>query len=408
MSPRRPAARWLVVAALLAVTYGMSSPLAAYGVFLPVLAETFGWSRGAISVALSISLLLGGPAGFVIGTLADRHGPRALLVATVFLAGAGFALVGTVTALWQLYLYVGVMAGIGTSAFYVLSASTVSRWFQRGRGLALAIVLTGFNLGYMSGGPVAAALIERVGWRAAYPLLAAGFCGLAALASLAVRVPPPGAVPDPPPVERATAPPGGLGVRQALADARLWLLASSWVLAGGVFLMVSVHIVPWATDRGFGLEAAAWALTAYGFGAVSGRFVFGSAVDRIGAHLAMPAGVAIQVAALVGILLGPSQGVLFALLVAFGLGFAGADTVFVQAVPDVFGVRSLGAIMGVLALGWRCGAAIGPAAAGFAHDATGSYAIPFGAGPLALVVSYLLYVAGARPRQAGPSARMRA
>src|SRR4029453_13723333 len=68
--------RWRIVLALFVVTYGISTPLAAYGVFLPVLAEAFGWSRGALSTALSVNLLLGGVAGFAIGALADRHGPR--------------------------------------------------------------------------------------------------------------------------------------------------------------------------------------------------------------------------------------------------------------------------------------------------------------------------------------------
>src|SRR2546422_11322400 len=73
--------RWLIVLALFVVTYGISTPLAAYGVFLPVLAEEFGWSRGAVSSALSLNLLLGGLAAFPIGTIADRRGPRLVLAA---------------------------------------------------------------------------------------------------------------------------------------------------------------------------------------------------------------------------------------------------------------------------------------------------------------------------------------
>src|SRR2546430_16790924 len=87
---RPPARRWLIVAALFAVTYGIATPLAAYGVFLPVLAEAFAWSRGAISAALSINLMLRGLAGLGIGALADRHGPRVMLVLTVSLARASF------------------------------------------------------------------------------------------------------------------------------------------------------------------------------------------------------------------------------------------------------------------------------------------------------------------------------
>jgi MFS family permease len=134
-----------VVTALFAVTFTLANPFAAFGVFLPALVQEFGWSRGAISAALSINFLVGGAAGFVVGTLADRYGPRALLAASAALAGTGFALVSTIHALWHFYLLVGVLGGVGMSAFYVLSTSTVARWFDARRGLAMGLVLTGFN-----------------------------------------------------------------------------------------------------------------------------------------------------------------------------------------------------------------------------------------------------------------------
>ena len=112
--------------------------------------------------------------------------------------------------------------------------------------------------------------------------------------------------------------------------------------------------------------------------------------------------VTLQVAALAALVpLGPSPGALFLVMTTFGFGFAGADTVFVKVVPDVFGLRSLGAIMGVLGLGWRVGAALGPAAAGFIRDATGSYALPFGLAPFALFLSFVFYWLGSRPGRRG-------
>jgi nitrate/nitrite transporter NarK len=87
-------------------------------------------------------------------------------------------------------------------------------------------------------------------------------------------------------------------------------------------------------------------------------------------------------------------------MAVYGFGFAGSDTVFVRVIPDVFGLRALGAIMGVLALGWRCGAALGPALTGFAYDLTGSYAVPFGAAPLATLLSYQLFWIASRRRPA--------
>jgi MFS family permease len=395
--PRDP--RWLVVTALFAVTFTLANPIAAFGVFLPALVQEFGWSRGAISVALSINFLVGGASGFVVGTLADRYGPRALLATTAALAGAGFALVSTVHALWHFYLFVGVLGGVGMSAFYVLSTSTVARWFDARRGLAMGIVLTGFNLGYVAGSPAAAWLIEHVGWRAAYAILG-GSCGvIGSLAALAVRYPRPAA-----PGDRAAParPAGQMGtsLREALRDSRLWCLNASWLLMGLVLTMLSVHIVPYARDRGIDLEQAALALTAYGLGSVGGRLVLGAASDRLGTTFTMRLCFALQIAALTTLVLAPSARFLPLVMAAFGFGFAGADTVIVRIIPDVFGLRALGAIMGVLALGWRLGAALGPAAAGFIYDLTRSYAVPFGAAPVLLLASLFLVTVTASGRRA--------
>jgi MFS family permease len=397
----RPASRrWLIVAALFTVTYGVSTPLAAYGVFLPVFAETFSWSRGAISTALSLNLLLGGVAGFGIGALADRHGPRVMLVVTVILAGTAFALVSLIGSLWQLYLLVGVLGGIGMSSFYLLSTTTVTRWFDEHRGLALALVLVGFNLGYITAGPLSAWLIAKVGWRAAYAMLGS-VCGLVTmLAALTVRLPGARETGEPRAANPRIEPAAGLTLAQALVDMRQWYLNVSWLLLGGLSLMVSVHIVPFAHDQGISLAGASLALTAYGTGAVCGRVASGVVSDRLGTFTTIRLGYALQLAALLVLLGLSSRSALLGSLVVLGVGFAAADTMLAKAVPDVFGTRALGAILGVLNLGWRCGAAIGPAAAGFLYDLTGSYAIPFGAAPLAVLASWGLFALGSSRRHA--------
>jgi len=401
-----------VVAALFAVTYGISTPLAAYGVFLPVLADAFGWSRGAISAALSLNLILGGVAGFAVGALADRHGPRLLLVVTVILAAAGFALVALVERLWHLYLFVGVLAGVGMSGFYLLGASTVAHWFVASRGLALAIVLVGFNLGYITGGPLAAWLIDTVGWRHAYAWLSGG-CGLVTLgAALSVRLPRAREVAALRDVAGGRAPGGSPGsaprtgrgatLREALADPRQWYLNGSWLLQGALALMVSVHIVPFARDQGIGLAGASLALTTYGIGAALGRLSSGALSDRLGPRATIYVAYGLTALSLLVLRWVPSREALLIAVALFGAGFAATDTMVVKVVPDLFGMRALGAIMGILTLGWRCGAAVGPAAAGFLHDLTGSYAISFGAAPLGVIASAVLFTLGTtrRPRDA--------
>jgi MFS transporter, OFA family, oxalate/formate antiporter len=393
------ARRWLIVAALFLVTFGVSTPLAAFGVFLPVLAESFGWSRGAIATALSVNLAIGGLVGFGIGALADRHGPRVPLTITVALAGAAFALVSTVGSLWQLYLFVGLMGGIGMSSFYLLSASTVVRWFSDRRGLAIALVFVGFNLGYISSGPLAAWLIATMGWRTAYAVLG-GACGtVATLAALTVRLPRAreGAAAAPSDSSATIPVIAGVTLREALVAPRQWCLNLSWLLLGGLTMMLTVHIVPFARDQGIGLAAASLALTGYGLGSVTGRIVGGAISDRIGIGATLRTGYVLQTGALLALVLLPSQTTLIASLAVFGLGVAASDTMIMRTIPDVFGFRALGAIMGVLTLGWRFGAALGPGAAGFLYDLTGSYAIPFGAAPLIVLSSWALFTVSTVP-----------
>jgi predicted MFS family arabinose efflux permease len=228
-----------------------------------------------------------------------------------------------------------------------------------------------------------------VGWRAAYAILG-GSCGvIGALAALAVRYPRPAAPGD----HAAPAHPAGqagTSLREALRDSRLWCLNASWLLMGLVLTMLSVHIVPYARDRGIHLEQAALALTAYGLGSVGGRLVFGAASDRLGTTATIRLCFALQIAALTILVMAPSARLLPLVMATFGFGFAGADTVIVRVIPDVFGLRALGAIMGVLALGWRLGAALGPAVAGFTYDLTRSYTVPFGAAPVLLLMSLFL------------------
>jgi len=193
-------------------------------------------------------------------------------------------------------------------------------------------------------------------------------------------------------------PGGGMTLRQSLSDPRQWGLNLSWLLLGGLALMISVHAVPFARDQGVSLADASLALTAYGIGSVAGRLTAGAVSDRVGTRTTIGAAYVIEIVALIALLWLPSRAALLGSLVVFGAGFAASDTMVAKVIPEVFGLRAIGAIMGVLTLGWRLGAAIGPAAAGFLYDLTGAYTIPFGAAPLAVAVSWVLFTLSTRRR----------
>ena len=373
--------------ALFAAVSAVSTPVSAFGVFLPVLAEAFGWSRGAVAVALSINMVLGGLTAFAIASVADRRGPRGVLALTIVIGAAGLMLNSQIASLWQFYVCYGVMVGIGFSSVYVLTTATVARWFVTRRGLALAVVLSGFNLGWLVGGPVAAFLIHGWGWRVAYVVLGLIVAGIGVPACLWVRYP-----------DRAGSDRGGhpgsairAGLMSALADRRLWSLEVGWFFTGLVFMMVTAHCVPYARDRGVPLEQASLLLTAYGVGSAAGRLLSGFVADRFGTPITMYACVLLQAVTLGILISGPPPWALGVVLVAFGMGASGADNAVVKVVPEVFGLAALATVMSVLSLGWRSGAALGPAGAGFLYDLTGSYTIPFSAGLALLGVSAFLF-----------------
>src|SRR2546427_754748 len=186
--------------------------------------------------------------------------------------------------------------------------------------------------------------------------------------------------------------------RSAFGDARLWFFVSAWCFLGLVFMMVTVHSVSYARDRGLPLEQASLALSAFGVGAVSGRLLAGAAADRFGAVPTMRVCLLIQLTALCALLVGLPTWTVVATLLLFGLGASGADNTFVKAVSDVFGLAALTTIMSVVGLGWRSGAGLGPAVAGFVYDVTGSYTPSFALGVLALAAGWVLFRRGSAPR----------
>ena len=162
--------------------------------------------------------------------------------------------------------------------------------------------------------------------------------------------------------------------------------------------MVTVHSVAYARDRGLPLEQASLALTAFGVGAIVGRLVAGAAADHFGVRTTMRVCLVIQAAALVAFVAGLPAWAVPVTLVVFGLGGAGADNTIVKAVPDAFGLAALATIMSVVGLGWRSGAGLGPALAGFVYDLTGSYAPSFALGLVAIVAGWRFFRLGSATR----------
>ena len=159
----------------------------AYGVFFNPLFVEFGWSRAIISGAASVSQLILGIGAIALGNLNDRFGPRILMTSCGILLGLGYFLMSQVNSVWQLYLFYGLIIGIGAGGIDVVLLSTTARWFIKRRGMMSGIVKMGSGVGIMTVPLVATWLISTYEWRTSYIIIGITLFILVVLGSQLLR-----------------------------------------------------------------------------------------------------------------------------------------------------------------------------------------------------------------------------
>jgi MFS family permease len=396
----------------MAFNYGITY---SFGVFFKELQAEFGWSRTVTSGVYSLYLITGALVAVAGGWALDRYGPRIVVFLMALFTGTSLVLTSQVQTAWHLYLSYGILFALGAGATYVVAMGSGSRWFIRKRGLALGLIGAGAGLGTMAMVPVATYLVSSYGWRNAF--LALGIiAGVALLACVPFLKRDPGdigALPDgetslPAPGSPYHSPAGGgtggLSLPHALRRLDSWLLLVTWFIYSYSVHLVMTHLVPHITDYQFSLERAASVLVAIGFIAIPTRILIGGLADAIGRKKTALFCALVAAAALFWLVRARELWMLFVFAAAFGIAYGGIDAPITALIGDIFGLRSVGAIIGGLNLGWGMGAAVGPALGGYLFDLSGSYEIAFVMGAAGWLIAaaciFSLKVPGARKRLA--------
>jgi len=387
---------WVIVFASLALLIGSFGTQLSFGVFLKPLATEFGWSRAATSGAMSLAMGLSGLIGVFTGRLTDRFDVRIIIGIAMALGTAFYVLLAQMHSLWQFYLYFGLGGGICIGSTYAPVSAIVSKWFRERRAMALGTALTGIGVGQMVLSPVAAHLIESSGWRTAYVVLGIVIfvCALPALVVLGRQPPnredrdPANSPDDGPPRERTPQPAEGLTIRQAARTAPFWMMMITGIAIAAGFYIVAAHIVPAATDVGITPTAAALILTVSSLvgipGGIGGTWWLSRTLGHRKTLLLVCVGQAVAFFLFV-----PTSSLWAFYLVAALLGFSfSVSTPVRQAMtPSLFGLRSIGAVLGFAYLAWSVGAVAGPFLAGLIYDHTQSYDLAFFLGGALLVIA---------------------
>ena len=365
---------WIVVAAthaVLVVIFGVAYSFAA---FFGALEQEFAASRGDVSLVFAICGFLYFMVGAFAGQLADRFGPRRVVLAGIVFLALGLAAASRAGSLAALYVTYSVGIGLGVGCVYVPSVGAVQPWFIARRGLASGLAVAGIGVGNFVVPLVSAQLVEAFGWRRSFELLAAG-----ALV-LANRPPARGLYPAgaragagaPPPSQAAP----GIRLGEALRTRAFWLQWGAIFFCSIGLFMPFVHLVPYARDAGHPETTAVFLVSLIGVGSMVGRFGLAGLADRI-ERRALDAVVYACMAVMLGFWLASTGAVALGVFAVLFGAFYGA---FVALQPpiamDLYGARSVSGVIGVLYTAAGVGNLLGPWLAGVAYDLTRSYAVP--------------------------------
>ncbi|MDX6216278.1 MAG: hypothetical protein QOG99_1862 [Frankiales bacterium] len=401
---------WAVAGVAFIAIVGAAGFRATPGVLIVPLQDEFGWSRGTISLAVSVNLLLYGLTAPFAAALMERFGIRRVVAIALTLVAAGSALTTRMTEPWQLVLCWGVLVGLGTGSMALVFAATIAnRWFHTQRGLVIGILTAAGATGQLVFLPLLASLVQDHGWRTASWTVSLAALSVVPLVLLAIRERPSdvgllpyGATVAPLPVTTTGSP-----AQQAIGALRMASRTQAfWMLAGGFFIcgastngLVGTHFIPAAHDHGLPSTTAASLLALVGVFDIVGTIASGVLTDRVDSRKLLWWYYSLRGLSLF-VLPSLFASSLHPHMLVFVL-FYGLD--WVATVPPTVALcRQVYGDQGTLVFGWvfashQVGAAVAAAVAGALRTSLGSYDLAwYGAGALCLVAAGLSLGIGRR------------
>jgi sugar phosphate permease len=383
---------WVILACVCCAAFARQGPaVATLSIFVEPMTAEFGWSRTALSGAVSLGGAMAAVLSPLIGPLLDRRGARAMLVSAVLVTGACAMALSLTQSLIAFYIFFCIARMTFAGPFDIGIYGALNTWFVARRPLANAVVNVAHMAGLAALPLIAYAAMAAHGWRAGWVAVGATvlIVGFVPVWLLLVRRPEDvGLLPDGRPPAAATAgertgdasgTPGSARAEPAFSRAEamrtpaFWLLGLYTIAIFPVQAGVSLHQAPHLIERGLAPAAAAGIVSVFSLAAGLGSVAFGLAGRRLGvrASLALAAGLAAAGTLLMLAIAAPLDG--YAAAGCFGVGIGGVLTIVPLAWADYFGRSSFGAIRGAALTMQVTAQAAGPLLSGYLRDLTGDY-----------------------------------
>jgi MFS family permease len=377
---------WVIVATGFWTMLLVQGTFSSSGVLLAALSQEYGWSRATTSLPFSVALVGYAATAWLAGRLFDLYGPRRLFPLGALGLGVGLIACTQAATPWGLCLTWGLVVGQSVNLIgFVPHLAQMALWFHRRRGLASGLLLSGASVGTLLVTPGAQYLVNQYGWQTAYITLGVlVIAGLVPLNAFLQQHRPAdlGLYPDgaesPPLLTTAQSPlPTTVWtLRRALATPRFWYLFFMVACIGWLSNVTNVHQIAHIVGSGFPSLLAASVIGAMGLMRAAGSTVWGGLADRFGREGIYLVGTALCLAGLACLaVLSPASPVwlLYAFSLIYGVGSGVHGAIESTATADIFHGPHLGAILGVLELGWGLGGFLGAWGGGVWYDVWGSY-----------------------------------
>ena len=375
---------WVILAAGFFILFFGGGSRFALGLMLKPMTEDLGWSRSTLSFAVTFFMFTSALALPLAGRLVDRYSLRWVLALGALAVAAGVGLMGRVTEPWQVFLVYGVLFAMGHAATgNPIVGVMITRWFQRRRGIANSVAVSGNATGQLVIIGTLAAFLTNIGWRNAFGLLGAANLLIAIPLILAALKAWPGSAAE---TSRVNGGEGGatgieasqevtvsVGPPSVVASGQFWLLVALYAVCGFQDFFIATHVVAFALDSGIGTVLAGNILALMGLMGLVGVLCAGLLCDALGAQrpLLLCFVLRIGIFALIIAVQNTPAILVFSLLYGFTFLMTAPLTVIFS--REIFGPMRLGTVSGTISMVHQIFGGLGALAGALIFDHWGSY-----------------------------------
>jgi len=372
----------------LALAYGAA--WYSFSVFFVALLKEFNWNRSIAAGACSVFMILHGIVGPFAGNLVDRFGPRIVFLVGSLTLGVGFFLSSLSRSWWQFYIFFGAITAVGVGLIgWVPNTTVIQQWFREKRGLPMGIISSGIGIGIFICVPLIQHLINRVGWRMTYRIMALFIPLIIISMVIAFLKKPPktivsshkkkevigNVIKDHLVVNEEWAS-RSWTVRQAATTRQFWLLGGSFFLASLTTHSILTHQVAFFIDQGLTALAASYIAGMIGIVSIGAKIFWGILSDKIGREITYTIGIVCSISGMIFLVAFtslPYRYIPYLYAISFSLGYAVVTALPPLIAADFFQGKAYGSIFGTLFMLNNVGGGFGAWFAGFIYDQMRSY-----------------------------------